>query len=68
MCHRSDEPIYIIKNGYGDMVIMGMEVYENTIRRLAVYKDIEVSEQQIETGHVRDVRTALADLRKRHGL
>ncbi len=44
MCHRSDEPIYIIKNGYGDMVIMGMEVYENTIRRLAVYRDIEVSE------------------------
>ena len=50
------------------MVIMGMEVYENTIRRLAVYRDIEVSEQQIETGHVRDARTALADLRKRHGV
>ena len=29
MCHRTDEPIYITKNGYGDMVIMGMEVYEN---------------------------------------
>ena len=27
MCHRVAEPIYVTKNGYGDMVIMGMEVY-----------------------------------------
>ncbi len=31
MCHGADEPIYITKNGYGDMVIMSMEVYERTI-------------------------------------
>lgn len=68
MCHRSDEPIYITKNGYGDMVIMGMEVYENTIRHLAVYRDVEASEQQIETGYVKDARTALAEMRKKHGL
>jgi PHD/YefM family antitoxin component YafN of YafNO toxin-antitoxin module len=68
MCHRTDEPIYITKNGYGDMVIMGMEVYENTMRQLAIYRDVEVSEQQIETGHVRDARTALAEMRKKHGL
>lgn len=68
MCHRSDEPIYIIKNGYGDMVIMGMEVYENTMRQLAVYRDIEVSENQIEIGHVKDARTVVANMRKKHGL
>ena len=27
-CHDSKEPIYITKNGYGDMVIMSMETYE----------------------------------------
>ena len=27
MCHRTEEPIYITKNGYGDMVIMSMENY-----------------------------------------
>lgn len=68
MCHRSGEPIYITKNGYGDMVIMGMEVYENTMRRLAMYRDIEVSEQQLETGHTKDAWTALAEMRKKHGL
>lgn len=68
MCHRSDEPIYITKNGYGDMVIMGMEVYENTMRQFAVYRDVEVSEQQIETGQVKDARKALAEMRKKHDL
>ena len=68
MCHRTDEPIYITKNGYGDMVIMGMEVYERTMRQLAVYRDVEVSEQQRETGHTKDAWTALSGMRKKYGL
>ena len=31
MCHEADGPIYITKNGYGDMVIMSMESYQNTV-------------------------------------
>ena len=27
-CHESQEPIFVTKNGYGDMVIMSMEAYE----------------------------------------
>ncbi len=68
MCHKSDEPIYITKNGYGDMVIMSMEIYENTMCRLSVYRDVEVSERQIETGHVRDARAALNGMRKKYGI
>ena len=29
LCHNSDEPVYITKNGYGDMVIMSIEYYES---------------------------------------
>ncbi len=36
------------------MVIMSMEIYESTMRRLSVYRDVELSEQQIESGQVRD--------------
>ena len=28
LCHEDKEPIFITKNGYGDMVIMSMEIYE----------------------------------------
>lgn len=54
MCHKSEEPIYITKNGYGDMVIMSMEIYERTLHRLSVYRDIELSQQQIGSGQIKD--------------
>ena len=68
MCHKSDEPIYITKNGYGDMVIMSMEIYESVMQRFSMYKDIEVSERQIETGQVQDARIALREMRGKYGL
>ena len=58
MCHKTEEPIYVTKNGYGDMVIMSMEVYESTMRQIAMYRDLEISEKQIEAGQVKDARTA----------
>ena len=68
MCHKSEEPIYITKNGYGDMVIMSMEIYENTMNLLSIYRDIELSERQAENGYVREARSALAETRTKYGL
>lgn len=68
MCHKSEEPIYITKNGYGDMVIMSMEIYESSMRRFSVYRDVELSEQQIENGQVKDARASLAEMRAKYGL
>ena len=31
LCHRTKGPIFITKNGYGDMVIMSMKTYEDTM-------------------------------------
>lgn len=33
MCHNTNEPVFITKNGYGDMVIMSMEAYEETMKK-----------------------------------
>lgn len=68
MCHKTDEPIYITKNGYGDMVIMSMEIFENTMSRISMYQDIEVSEAQIASGEVKDARTALRETRAKYGI
>ena len=68
MCHKAEEPIYITKNGYGDMVIMSMEIYEPTMRQIAMYRDIEISEKQINTGKVKEARTALRETRVKYGL
>lgn len=68
LCHRSEEPIYITKNGYGDMVIMSIENYEKTMRQIKMYREIEISEQQIKEGKRKDARAALASMRERYGL
>lgn len=68
MCHKSDEPIYITKNGYGDMVIMSMEIYESTMRRISMYRDIEISEKQIESDRIKDAKSALSSVRMKYGL
>ena len=68
MCHIAEEPIYITKNGYGDMVIMSIELYEKTMKRLTMYRELELSEYQIEEGKVKDARQSLGTLRDKYGL
>ena len=68
MCHNSEEPIYITKNGYGDMVIMSMETYEKNMRKYLKYKDIEVSEKEIEEGKVKEAKSALKGMRAKYGI
>ena len=68
LCHKTDEPIYITKNGYGDMVIMSMEIFESTMRQLSMYRDIEISEKQIENGQTKDAKTSLTGMRTKYGL
>lgn len=68
LCHKAEEPIYVTKNGYGDMVIMSMETYENTMRQLSVYHDIEISEKQFAEGKTKDAKESLASLREKYGL
>ena len=68
MCHRTDEPIYVTKNGYGDTVIMSIESYEHTMKQLKMYEDFEVSERQIKEGKVKDARESLLSIRKRYGI
>ena len=69
MCHRTDEPIFVTKNGYGDMVIMSIESYEYKMKQIKIYdEDIEASERQIKEGKVKDARRSLSSMRERYGL
>ena len=67
-CHQSNEPIFITKNGYGDMVLMSMELFESTNRRWEMYNDIERSEEAIQQGKTKDAMSALQNVRAKYGL
>ena len=36
ICHAKREPVFITKNGYGDLVVMSIEAYEEMVERMAM--------------------------------
>ena len=67
-CHAADEPIFITKNGYGDMVIMSIEAYEKTMWLQNVYSGLDHAEEQIRNGEVRNADTSLQALHEKYGI
>jgi len=47
LCHKQNEPIFITKNGYSDLVIMSMETYECQIFFAEIYKKLSEAEEEI---------------------
>ncbi|WP_415931615.1 type II toxin-antitoxin system Phd/YefM family antitoxin [Zhenpiania hominis] len=66
LCHSTTEPIFITKNGYGDMVLMSMEAYEEAFLKLKLYQELEISEHQLQEGKVMDAKDSLARLKEKY--
>lgn len=46
--HETSEPVFLTKNGYGDMVVMSMEAYENLHFQSEVYFKLQEAEREAE--------------------
>ena len=67
ICHAKREPVFITKNGYGDLVIMSMEAYEDLIDTASIDAAIGKAESEYARTHEsHDARAALASLRRKH--
>lgn len=64
-CKESREPIFITKNGYGDMVIMSMETYEKQMGLLELYGKLAEAEEDMANGKMVDGEEAFTTLLKR---
>ena len=66
-CHANKEPLFITKNGYGDLVVMSIEAYDDLIGTARTDAAIREAEKEFETdGVLLDARTALPALRRKH--
>jgi len=68
MCQSANEPIFVTKNGYGDLVIMSMKIYEDRMLLQDVYAKLDAAEADIQAGKVTDAKESLKQLRAKHGL
>ena len=67
LCHARREPVFITKNGYGDLVVMSIETYEAMVENAAMDAAISEAEAEFERdGLLHDAREALASLRRKH--
>ena len=63
LCNRERRPIFVTKNGYGDMVIMSMAYYEETIGRNSVYEKLAEARADVAAGRVKPLRKVLSKQR-----
>ena len=65
LCHMYNEPVFITKNGKGDLAVMSIEAYENLTSRFELYSSLERGLSDINEGHTRPLSDLLSDLRSR---
>lgn len=46
--HETQQPVFLTKNGFGDMVVMSMEAYENLQFDSEVYFKLKETEREAE--------------------
>ncbi|MBR2588698.1 MAG: type II toxin-antitoxin system prevent-host-death family antitoxin [Bacilli bacterium] len=50
ICHQTKSPVYITKNGAGDLAVMSIELYELLVDRYELYKEIEKGIESLDKG------------------
>ena len=48
ICHQTKSPVYITKNGAGDLAVMSIELYELLTDKYMLYKELEKGEKYSE--------------------
>jgi len=67
ICNAKKEPVFITKNGYGDLVIMSIATYESMLDIADTDSSIaEAEAEYIATERMHDAKEALQTLRRKH--
>lgn len=67
LCHAKKEPIFITRDGYGDMVIMSMEAYEELTEKASGHAAAAEEKKELpENGMLYNAREQFSTLRRKH--
>ncbi|MCR5324967.1 MAG: type II toxin-antitoxin system Phd/YefM family antitoxin [Lachnospiraceae bacterium] len=64
-CHTYEEPVFITKNGKGDLAVLSIESYEKLIGKFELYGLIKEGLDDVASGNTRPFADAMADIRAR---
>jgi len=63
-CHESREPIFITKNGRGDLAVMSIETYEMLNGKLELYGLLDEGRAAVKEGRKRPLADVMHDIRQ----
>jgi len=63
-CHSNMEPVFITKNGHGDLAVLSIEAYEKFCGRYELYYLLDEAIESEKNGDYMDYDKFMADLRK----
>lgn len=63
-CHQYSEPVFITKNGKGDLAVLSIETYEKLCGKFELYNLLNDGLKAEKAGETRPVDDVIADLRK----
>ena len=64
ICHQTKAPVYITKNGAGDLVVMSIELYELLTDKYTLYKELKKGIESLENGDVYSSKEVYDELDK----
>lgn len=67
-CFEENGPVFVTKNGYGRLVVMDIEYYERTIRKIYEAKMIIEGIEDVKKGRVSDGKSVIDNIRSRYVL
>lgn len=62
-CHNYAEPVFITKNGKGDLAVMSIETYETLTSRFELYSQLKEGMDDIASSNTRPFSDAMTDIR-----
>ncbi len=67
IAHREQEPIFITKNGYSDLVVMSSELYDKIAKINRIDQAIFESEREVtNSAEATDAEIVFAELERKH--
>ena len=62
-CHKYNEPVFVTKNGKGDLVLMSMEAYDKLNAQAELFDLLQEGMADIEKGNVHPADEVMNELR-----
>ncbi|GHU67117.1 antitoxin [Spirochaetia bacterium] len=66
-CHQNIEPVFITKNGTGDLAVMSIETYELLRGRQQLYSLLEEGLDQVKSGKTRPSKEVMESIKEKMG-